>query len=467
MSATTASDRLVIQGATAGLAGHIRVPGDKSISHRAVLFGAIAQGTTRIRNFLPANDCIASLQAVRSLGIEVEIVPSDDFGFWILDFGASNPKSKIQNPKSFDVLVHGRGLRGLREPAEPVECGGSGTTMRLLAGLLAGQPFRSVLAGNAQLSRRPMDRVAIPLRRMGATVFGGEDGAGARLIAPLQIVGGNLHGMNYELPVASAQVKSAVLLAGLSASGVTAVVEPVPTRDHTERMLAAMGAPVSREGNIVRISAPTELEPLEVRVPADMSSAAFVLAAAAIVPGSRVVVPGVGINPGRVGILRALRRMGADLRLVSERLENNEPLADLELRYGPLRGIAVTAEEVPGIIDELPALAVVATQAQGTTEVRGAAELRVKETDRIAATVGELRRMGANIEALPDGFIVEGPTRLRAAQVASHGDHRLAMALAVAALAAEGETTVYDAACSDDSFPGFEGVLRMLMGTQA
>jgi 3-phosphoshikimate 1-carboxyvinyltransferase len=399
------------------------------------MLGSLADGTTRIRNFLPASDCLTTLDVVRSMGIEV-------------------------TNGSEEVLVHGRGLRGWREPARPVECSGSGTTMRLMAGLLAGLPMYSVLAGNAQLSRRPMDRVADPLRLMGAMVLGREDGR----YPPLAILGGRLQAILYKTPVASAQVKSAVLLAGLFAHGITSVMESATTRDHTERMLRAMGVEVETHGDVVRIHPAARLEPLNISVPGDISSAAFLLAVAAVVPGSSVTVPGVGLNPGRVGILRVLERMGADLHLHNERVVGGEPVADVELRYGPLRGVKIEAGEVPSMIDELPVLAVIATQSEGVTEVRGAGELRVKETDRIATTVEELRRMGAHIEALPDGFLVEGPTRLHGARVESHDDHRLAMSLAVAALAASGETTITDTTCVDDSFPGFEQRLAVLLG---
>jgi 3-phosphoshikimate 1-carboxyvinyltransferase len=429
----SASQRITLRRATSGLHGHVTVPGDKSISHRAAMLGAIAEGTTRIRNFLPANDCLATLDVVRGLGI-------------VIEYGVE------------EVLVHGRGLHGLREPARPLECGGSGTTMRLMSGLLAGQPFYSVLAANAQLSRRPMDRVAVPLRAMGATILGREGGR----YAPLSIVGGSLRGIRYDMPVASAQVKSALLLTGLFAEGRTEVIEPAPSRDHTERMLRAMGVTVAVNENVVSVEPATRLDALDVHVPGDISSAAFFMVAAAIVPGSRIVVPNVGLNPGRVGIIHVLKRMGAALHLHNERLDNGEPVADIEIQYSALRGTQISPEEVPGLIDELPILAVIATQAEGVTEVRGAAELRVKETDRIATTVSELCRLGAKIEALPDGFIVEGPVRLKGAAVSSHGDHRLAMSLAIAALAADGETTVDDTACIADSFPGFERALAGL-----
>jgi 3-phosphoshikimate 1-carboxyvinyltransferase len=439
VSITAAPERLTIRGAGSGLSGQVEVPGDKSISHRALILGAIASGTSRVRNFLPANDCLATLQAVRDLGVRVEQIAEDE------------------------LLVHGVGLHGLREPSRPIDCGGSGTTMRLLAGLLAGQPFNSELVGNEQLSRRPMDRVVIPLREMGANITGREGGR----FAPLSITGSQLRGITYHMPVASAQVKSALLLAGLYADGGVAVFEPpqMSSRDHTERMLAAMGAHLWLTIGGVDLPPPRELRPLDLRVPGDISSAAFLLVAASIIPGSRVTLPGVGVNPGRTGILWALtRRMGGRITLQNERMEGHEPVADLEVTYNSLKSPAISPEAIPSLIDELPVLAVAATQARGVTEIRGAAELRVKETDRIATTVEELQRMGAKIEALPDGFVVKGPTRLRGAHVSSHGDHRLAMALAVAALAAEGETTIEDTACIDDSFPGFEAALAKLTG---
>jgi 3-phosphoshikimate 1-carboxyvinyltransferase len=431
---THATDSLTIRGVRAGLAGEVEVPGDKSISHRAVMLGAIAEGTTRIRNFLPAPDCLATLAAVRDLGVAVE-------------------------RSGNELLVHGRGRAGLREPSRPVECGGSGTTMRLLAGLLAGQSFNSVLVGNEQLSRRPMDRVVIPLREMGAEITGRDGGR----FAPLSITGRQLRGIDYHMPVASAQVKSAMLLAGLFAEGGTTVHEPMASRDHTERMLAAMGAELWFATEAVGVAPPQELKPLGMRVPGDISSAAFLLVAALIVPGSRVLLPSVGVNPGRTGILWALtRRMGGRVTLHNERMEGAEPVADLEVTAGALKSPAISPESIPSMIDELPILAVAATQARGVTEVRGAAELRVKETDRIATTVAELRRMGAKIEALPDGFRVQGPTSLRGTTVSSHGDHRLAMALAVASLVADGETLVQDAECAQDSFPGFAAALASL-----
>lgn len=434
-----AADLLTVTSITHALRGEVEVPGDKSITHRALMLGALANGTMRITNALMATDCIATLEIVRALGVDVE------------------------QTEAGEILVHGKGISGLREPLRPLECGGSGTTIRLMSGILAGQPFYSVLASNAQLGRRPMERIVVPLRQMGAKVLGRQGGK----FTPLTIQGGNLKAIAYRPPVASAQVKSAVLLAGLFAEGITRVDEMLPTRDHTERMLAAMGAQIIIEGRRISIAPRPILAPLDIRVPGDMSSAAFLLAAAAIVPGSDLLIRRIGTNPGRTGILGALGRMGANLAVEREGLVNGEPVADLRIRYGGLKGVTIEAEEVPGLIDELPVIAVAATQAEGVTEVKGAGELRVKETDRIGTTVGELRKMGANIEALPDGFRIEGPTRLRGAQVSSHGDHRLAMALTVAALAADGESVIDGVECTRDSFPGFEETLAELINAGA
>ncbi len=419
----------------AGLRGRVRPPGDKSLSHRALLLGAIAEGASRVENFLPAADCLATLRAVRALGVEVEQI----------------------GPTT--LVVHGRGLHGLREPADALDCGGSGTTMRLLAGMLAGQPFLSILTGNAQLRRRPMGRIVEPLRRMGATVLGRERGRRP----PLAIRGGTLRGLAHTLPVASAQVKSALLLAGLYAEGPTTVRQPGPARDHTERLLAAMGGDLQTEGLAVTLRpGPLHPPPSPLTIPGDFSSAAFLVVAASLVPNSSLVVEGVGVNPTRTGLLEALREMGAEMELRDRQEVSGEPSADLHVRTGQLRGVEVQGDRVVRMIDEFPILAVAATQARGETTVRGAAELRVKETDRIAALVAELRTMGADIEPRPDGFVVRGPTALQGSVVHSHGDHRLAMALAVAGLLATGETTVQDAGCIADSYPGFEAALARL-----
>ncbi|HIP95584.1 MAG TPA: 3-phosphoshikimate 1-carboxyvinyltransferase [Anaerolineae bacterium] len=434
------------------LRGCVRVPGDKSISHRALLLGALADGDSHVANFLPSGDCLATLACVRALGVEVTPSPST-----LLRAGPGpSPYEGIA------FVVHGRGLHGLRPPAAPLDCARSGTTMRLLAGILAGQPFPSTLTGDRQLLRRPMRRIAEPLRRLGAEI----ETAGGH--APLTVRGQRLHGHEHTLAVASAQVKSALLLAGLYADGPTTVHQPGPARDHTERMLAAMGAEIRVSGLTVTLTPPTpsgrggpgSLAPLSLSIPGDISSAAFPLVAAALVPGSEVTVEGVGVNPTRTGLLDVLRAMGADVMLHHEREQGSEPVADVTVRASDLRGVEVGGDTVVRMIDEFPVLAVAATQAHGPTVVRDAAELRVKETDRIAAIVAGLRALGARIEPLPDGFIVEGPTPLRGGLVDSHGDHRLAMALAVAGLIAAGEVVIKNAGCIGDSFPGFVELMQ-------
>jgi 3-phosphoshikimate 1-carboxyvinyltransferase len=407
------------------LVGRFHPPGDKSISHRALLLGALANGTSRIENFLPAQDCLATLACLRSLGVRV-----------------------LQHDPT-TVTVTGRGLDGLSAPAGPLDCVRSGTTMRLLAGILAGQRFASVLTGDPQLLRRPMRRVVAPLRAMGAEIQD-TDGRG-----PLAIVGRPLVGQHHHLAVASAQVKSALLLAGLYAQGPTVVHQPGPARDHTERMLISMGARVRVDGLKVSLEPPSSLAPLRTMVPGDISSAAFLLVAAALAPGSRITALNVGLNPTRTGLLGVLAGMGVRLEIANRHDQGGEPVADVTAWAGGLRATDVGGDTVVRMIDEFPVLAVAATQAAGTTRVRDAAELRVKETDRIATIVAELTRMGARIEPQPDGFVVKGPTPLRGALVDSHGDHRLAMALVVAGLVAEGETVVLRAGSIADSFPGF------------
>ena len=418
----------------APLRGRAQVPGDKSISHRALLLGAIATGKSRVDGFLPAADCLATLDAVRSLGVEIE----------------------EHSPTT--LTVHGVGLHGLQEPENVLDCRRSGTTMRLLAGLTAGQSFLSVLSGGAQLRRRPMARIVEPLRSMGAVVLGRDGGRRP----PLAIQGGNLRGIDYALPVASAQVKSAILLAALYAPGVTRLSVPGPARDHTERMLAAMGAELKTGDGTVEIEPGHRLNPVDVMVPGDFSSAAYLMVAASLLPGSEITIEGVGVNPTRTGLLDVMRAMGADLTLHDERVIGGEPVAQVTVRGAELRGVEVGGDLVVRAIDEFPILAVAATQARGETIVRDAAELRVKETDRIATTVRELRCLGAEIEPRPDGFAVRGPTPLEGAAVHSHGDHRLAMALVVAGLMARGETVVQDVACIVDSFPGFASTLASL-----
>ncbi|MEM7129838.1 MAG: 3-phosphoshikimate 1-carboxyvinyltransferase [Chloroflexota bacterium] len=417
------------------LTGDCTVPGDKSISHRAVLFASIAQGESHITNFLNGGDCRSTVSVMRGLGIQI------------------NEESPTE------LIIHGRGLDGLQEPFDVLDCGNSGTTIRLITGLLSGQRFTSFVSGTEQLRRRPMDRIANPLRRMGANITGRQNGA----YAPLGIAGSKLRGMEFDLSIASAQVKSSVLLAGLYANGLTIVREPGPARDHTERMLMAMDAPLVLLGNTIHVERPVSpLKPLELTVPGDISSAAFLLVAGVTLPGSRMTIKGVGVNPTRTGIVDALIEMGANIRYHNERDSSGEPVADVEVQYSSLQGITVSGSNIVTMIDELPIFAVAASQAQGRTVVRDAGELRVKETDRIATTVSELRKVGVDIQPTDDGFIVQGPTQLRGAPVESHGDHRLAMAMTIAGLLAQGMTTVYGAEVTDDSFPGFERTLQVL-----
>ncbi|PKO21781.1 MAG: 3-phosphoshikimate 1-carboxyvinyltransferase [Chloroflexi bacterium HGW-Chloroflexi-1] len=437
------------------LRGSVTVPGDKSISHRALLLAALAEGDTLVRGWLPAEDCQATLRCVRGLSVSVDLIEpvSDRAGGHGQETGPSQ-----------ELLIHGVGMAGLREPTDVLDCGGSGTTMRLLAGILAGQPFTSVMTGNDALRRRPMARIAEPLRRMGATILGRDGGR----LAPLTIQGGGLHGIDYPLPVASAQVKSAILLAGLFADGETIVHEPGPARDHTERMLRAFGVPVQVDGPTIRLAGGQRLRvPLDadgravIDVPADISSAAFPLVAGAIVPGSEVGLRQVGVNPTRTGLLDLLAEMGCPLD-VRQPSALDEPVADIAVRHSALRGVSVGGNVIVRAIDEFPIFAVAATQAEGVTTIRDAGELRVKESDRIAAVAAELTRMGAQIEERPDGLVIHGPTRLTGTIVDSHRDHRLAMALAVAGLVAQGQTTVRDALVIDDSFPGFAEMMQAL-----
>jgi 3-phosphoshikimate 1-carboxyvinyltransferase len=411
------------------LSGRIRVPGDKSISHRTLLLGCLADGRSRIRGFLPSADCLATLGCVRALGI------------------------RVRSEDETTLTIHGRGLHGLRKPGAALDCARSGTTMRLLGGILAGRAFEgsgATLTGDPQLLRRPMGRIARPLRRMGA-VIETTDGH-----APLTIRGRQLQGCEHELPVASAQVKSAILLAALYADGPTVVHQPGPARDHTELMLKAMGADVDVSGLTVTVTPrPSPLLPLGFTVPGDISSASFPLAVGLLVPGAQVAVEDVGTNPTRTGLLDVLRAMDASVAVENRRDQGGEPVADVRACASALCSTEVSGHTVVRMIDEFPLLAVVATQAEGITVVRDAGELRVKETDRIAVIASELGKMGARIDPQPDGFVVTGPTQLRGTVVDSHGDHRIAMALAVAGLVARGETVVQGADCIADSFPGF------------
>jgi len=408
------------------LQGRLRVPGDKSISHRALLLGAIAEGETQVEGFLSGADCLATLAAVRALGVAADM------------------------PAPGRVTLKGRGLEGLKAPAAPLDLGNSGTAMRLLTGLLAGQDFISTLTGDASLSRRPMKRVIEPLSTMGARI---ESKNGT---APLTIHGVRpLKPMRYQMPVPSAQVKSALLLAGLYAGGYSWIKEPGPSRDHTERMLQAFGHDCLREGNWVGIHGGGPLRAAHIEVPGDLSSAAFFLAGAAMTPGSELVLENVGVNPTRDGVIRLLRAMGADIRFSNPRFSGAEPVADLSVRGGTLHGTDIGAELVALAIDDIPAVLVAAAAARGVTRVRGAAELRVKESDRLQAMQVGLTALGVPVELSQDGISVTGVERFRGGEVQSHADHRIAMAFALAALRAEAPLTILDCANVDTSFPGF------------
>lgn len=425
-------ERLTIRGPAPPLTGRLRVPGDKSITHRAILLGALADGTTEIRGYLDAEDCWRTAAACRALGVGVE--------------GWGSPV----------LRVHGKGLRGLREAEGILDAGNSGTTLRLLSGVLAAQPFLSILTGDASLTRRPMGRIIQPLRQMGANFWGR---AGDQY-PPLAIRGGPLRGIRHESQVASAQLKSALLLAGLYGDGPTTVVEPAPSRDHTERMLRGFGHPVEVAGRTVTVAPARGLAPLSVEVPGDFSSAAFFLVAACLVPGSRLTIAGVGLNPTRTGLLEVLQAMGAAVEVRDSREVCGEPVGDLAVTAGPLRGVSVEGALIPRLIDEIPILAVAAASAEGETEIRDAGELRVKESDRIAALAGELSRLGADVAERPDGLMIRGGRPLAGTSCSSRGDHRVAMALAVAALVARGETRIADSGCIRTSFPDFVSLLR-------
>lgn len=407
------------------LQGSVRVPGDKSVSHRALMLAAIAEGDSRIRGFLEGEDTRATAAVLAQLGV------------------------RIETPSAGERVVHGVGLHGLRGSSRPLDCGNAGTGMRLLTGLLAAQAFDSTLVGDASLSQRPMRRVTEPLARMGARIDS-RDG-----LPPLQVHGGRqLQGIHYELPVASAQVKSALLLAGLYAAGDTELIEPHPTRDYTERMLAAFGWPIEFSPGRARLAGGHALRATDVEVPADFSSAAFFLVAASLVPGSELCLPAVGLNPRRTGLLHALRLMGADIAIRQERDSGGERVGDLWVRHAPLHGIALPEALVPDMIDELPVLFIAAAAAAGRTLVRGAAELRVKESDRIATMAAGLRALGCAIEETPDGAIIDGG-EIQGGHVQSHLDHRIAMSFAVAGLVARAPVRIDDCGHVATSFPGF------------
>jgi 3-phosphoshikimate 1-carboxyvinyltransferase len=415
------------------LRGEIRVPGDKSISHRAIMLGSIAKGVTTVENFLHSADCMSTVECFRKMGIAITI-------------------------ENGVVTVQGKGLDGLREPSDIFNVGNSGTTIRLIVGILAAQKFHSTLTGDESIRRRPMGRVIEPLKKMGAVIHGRQRDT----LAPLTVIGKELKGIKYEMPIASAQVKSAILLAGLYASGTTTVTEKEPTRDHTERMLEHFGAKIRTNGKEISVEGRQEMEGQSVFVPGDISSAAFPIIAAALVPGSDITIRDVGVNPGRTGIIEVLHRMGADIEVINERMMSNEPVADIRIKYSQLNSIELSGIIIPRIIDEIPVIAVAATQAKGKTVIKGAEELRVKESDRIKTTVHELKRLGANIEEGRDGFVIYGPTKLKGSVCQSYNDHRIAMISAIAGLIASGQTVIEKTECVETSFPTFTALLNSL-----
>jgi 3-phosphoshikimate 1-carboxyvinyltransferase len=426
--------KLIVASAV-GLKGTLEVPGDKSISHRAVMLGALAHGKTKINHFLASADCLSTIQIFRGMGVKID-------------------------QKGNSAVVHGKGLNSLRPSRKTFDAGNSGTTARIILGILAGQPFTSRLTGDKYLRRRPMRRVMDPLAQMGARFE--EMGEPERL--PLKIETRSLHGITYKLPIPSAQVKSCLLMAGLFADGPTTVEEPIPTRDHTERIFNSFGIPCSKWNHSVTVRGPvTPFKGRVLTIPGDISSAAFFIVAGLITPNSHIVLKNVGFNPTRTGLIEILEEMGARILVRPKKTAKGaEPVADLIIRTSNLKGMTVGGEVVPRMIDEFPVFAVAATQAKGITVVKDAEDLKAKESDRITLTALNLRAMGADIVARNDGWVIKGPTPLKGANVSSGGDHRIAMSLAVAGLIAEGKTTIRDTENIDTSFPGFEKALKKL-----
>ncbi|MFJ8526795.1 3-phosphoshikimate 1-carboxyvinyltransferase [Bacillus sp. NPDC094106] len=415
-----------VQNVKNGLKGTITIPGDKSISHRAVMFGAIAQGKTIIKGFLPGADCLSTIACFKEMGVEI-------------------------SKNGDEVVVIGKGLEGLQEPNSVLDVGNSGTTIRLISGILANTSFHSCIQGDSSIGKRPMKRVTNPLRLMGAKIDGREEGT----FTPLTIRGGGLKAIEYVSPVASAQVKSAILLAGLTAEGVTSVTEPHISRDHTERMLEAFGVTVTREGKTVKIAGGQQLIGTDIQVPGDVSSAAFFLVAGAVIPNSKLVLQNVGMNPTRTGIIDVLKRMGAQLEIHSIHKDASEPAANITIETSSLQGIEISGEIIPRLIDEIPIIALAATQAEGITVIKDAHELKVKETNRIDTVVAELTKLGARIEATDDGMIIYGKSALKGGTVSSHGDHRIGMMLAIAGCIADHKTVLEDAEAVGVSYPTF------------
>ncbi|EDL63187.1 3-phosphoshikimate 1-carboxyvinyltransferase [Bacillus sp. SG-1] len=416
-----------------GLRGQITVPGDKSISHRSIMFGAVANGTTVIHNFLRADDCLSTMACFRKMGVEIK-------------------------EEGSTVIVHGKGWDSLQEPESILDVGNSGTTARLMSGILSGRPFHSVIVGDESIAKRPMKRVTGPLSLFGADIDGRKNGQ----YTPLAIRGGELSAVDYNLTVASAQVKSAVIFAALQAEGISTITEPVSTRNHTETMIGKFGGEITSENNVIKVKGGQDFHGTEVQVPADISSGAFFLAAAAIVPDSKLVLPGLGLNPTRTGIIKVLEEMGAKITVEMEDSHDFEPRGTVTVETSSLKGIDIGGDIIPSLIDEIPVIALLATQAEGRTVIRDAEELKVKETNRIDAVVSQLKILGADIESTEDGMIINGKTSLRGGTVDSLGDHRIGMTLAIAALLCNEDVELKNAEAVNISYPSFYSDLASL-----
>ncbi|NLC43733.1 MAG: 3-phosphoshikimate 1-carboxyvinyltransferase [Clostridiales bacterium] len=455
------------------LVGEVKIPGDKSISHRGVMLGSLAKGTTRLSHFLMSEDCLNTIKAFQAMGIDIEIIgDSSEFigdSSKLSEKSVNGDSSQIMQ-ENISVIIHGKGLHGLKKPAKTIDSGNSGTTARLLAGILAGQAFEAVLDGDPSLRKRPMNRIITPLSQMGADIQSINDNvvdnAGSKAnqggTLPLSISGGNLKGIEYTLPVASAQVKSAIIFASLTADSPTIIHQPALSRDHTEIMLSHFGGRIETDQLTLTSYPISELYGKDLQIPGDISSAAFIITAALLVPGSRILMKDVGINPTRTGILEVFQQMGADIVIENQNDSQGEPTADILASYSDLRGTEISGNVIPRLIDEIPIIALAATQAQGTTIIRDAAELKVKESNRIDIVVRTLRAFGANIEATEDGMIIEGPTPLTGSTVTCEMDHRIAMMAAIAGLIAKGRTILTDGQWVDVSFPGFFHLLEKL-----
>lgn len=426
-------DSLNLQPTLHGLAGSIQIPGDKSISHRSVMFGAIANGVTTVTNFLLGDDCLSTIACFRKLGVKIE-----------------------QNQD--ELRIYGKGFTGLAEPAEVLDVGNSGTTIRLMLGILAGRPFFTALQGDSSIARRPMTRVTLPLTQMGASIDGRKGGG----YTPLTVRGGALQAIHYELPVASAQVKSAVLFAGLQADGTTTIIEPSETRDHTERMIQYFGGNIEKHDQVITVTGGQKLSANNVHVPGDISSAAFFLVAGAIVPESEICLKNVGLNPTRTGIIDVMKEMGAEIKIESANNADFEPSGDITVSTSGLKGTVIEGSMIPRLIDEIPIIALLATQAEGKTVIKDAQELKVKETNRIDTVVQELSKLGASIEATEDGMIIHGKSNLTGGCVSSHGDHRIGMMLSIAALISKGEIVLEHPEAISVSYPDFFAHLDLL-----